>query len=95
MHVERMESMQQTIMDLWNGNIAPCEHCGSHDPVINNLMSLLERNREKLSSGLTEAQMETFQKYMDCSDEYLLRMLELAFCDGFSLGGKLVMETLL
>lgn len=83
----------QTIIDLWNGNIAPCEQCGSHDPIINNLMGLLERNREKLSGGLTEAQMETFRKYMDCSDEYLLRMLELAFCDGFCLGGKLVMET--
>jgi len=85
--------MQQTIIDLWNGNIAPCEHCGSHDPVINKLMGLIERNRERLSGGLTEAQMETFQKYMDCSDEYLLRMLELAFCDGFCLGCKLVMET--
>lgn len=87
--------MKQTIIDLWNGNIAPCEHCGSHDPVINNLIGLIDRNRENLSSGLTEAQMETFQKYMDCSDEYLLRMLELAFCAGFSLGGKLVMETML
>lgn len=83
----------QTIIDLWNGNIAPCEHCGSHDPVINKLLILIERNREKLSGGLTEAQMETFQKYMDCSDEYLLRMMELAFCDGFCLGGRLVMET--
>ena len=52
----------QTIIDRWNGNIAPCEHCGSHDPVINKLMGLIERNREKLSGGLTEAQMETFQK---------------------------------
>lgn len=84
--------MQKTIIDLWNGNIAPCEHCGSHDPQINNLMGLMERNREKLGDGLTEAQMETFQKYIDCSDEYLLRMLELAFYDGFCLGSKLVME---
>ena len=83
----------QTIIDLWNGNIAPCEHCGSHNPEIDDLLGLIKRNREKLSSGLTEAQMETFQKYMDCSDEYLFRMLELAFCDGFYLGGKLVMET--
>lgn len=87
--------MNTTITDLWNGNIAPCEHCGSHDPAINNLMELIERNQEKLSAGLTEAQMETFQKYMDCSDENLLRMLELAFCDGFCLGSKLVMEALL
>jgi len=56
---------------------------------------LIERNRETLSRGLTEAQMETFQKYIDCSDEYLLRMLELAFSDGFCLGGKLVMEAIL
>ena len=83
----------QTIIDLWNGNIAPCEHCGSQDPVINKLVELIERNREKLSGGLTEAQMETFQKYIDCSDEYLLRMLELAFSDGLCLGCKLVMET--
>ena len=83
----------QTIIDLWNGNIAPCEHCGSHDPVINKLFILIEQNREKLSGSLTEAQMETFQKYMDLSDEYLLRMLELAFCEGSCLGGRLVMET--
>ena len=87
--------MTQTISDLWNGNIAPCEHCGSHDPVINNLIGLLERKREILSRGLTEAQMVTFQKFIDCSDEYLLRMMELAFCEGFSLGGKMIMETLL
>ena len=85
----------QTLIDLWNGNIAPCEHCGSHDSEINHLFGLKERNREHLSRGLTEAQMETFQKYMDCSDEYLFRMLELAFSEGFCLGSKLVMETLL
>lgn len=84
--------MRNTICDLWNGNIAPCEHCGSHDPVINNLISLMERNRDYLSKGLTEEQMETFPKYIDCSDEYLLQMLERAFCDGVRLGGKLVME---
>lgn len=84
----------QTILDLWNGNIAPCEHCGAHDPEVNQLISLIEQNRENLSRGLTEAQMETFQKYIDCSEEYLLRMLELAFIDGFCLGGKLILETL-
>lgn len=87
--------MSQAMKDLWNGNIAPCEHCGSHDPVVINLISLIERDREKLGWGLTEAQMETFQKYMDCTEEYLLYMLELAFCDGFSLGSKLAVEALL
>lgn len=84
----------QTIIDLWNGNIAPCEHCGAHDTESNHLIGLMERNREALCEGLTAAQRETFQKYMDCSEEYQLRMLELAFCDGFCLGSKLVIESL-
>lgn len=85
----------QTITDLWNGNVTPCEHCGSHDPDVNRMIGFIERNRDALYEGLTAAQKETFQKFIDCSEEYLLRMLELAFCDGFCLGGRLVMETLL
>jgi len=60
--------MTQTLIDLWNRNIAPCEHCGAHDPVANELIDLMERNREKLCKGLTEPQMELYQKYIDCSD---------------------------
>lgn len=85
----------QTMIDLWHGNIAPCEHCGVHDSEANHLLCLMERNRALLCEGLTEAQRELLQKYMDCSGEYLCRMLELAFCDGFCMGGKLAMETLL
>ena len=86
--------MEETIKDLWNGNIAPCEHCGAHDLEANRLIRLMEQNREALRSGLTAAQVEVFQKYIDHSEEYLLRMLELAFCDGFSLGSKLAVEVL-
>ena len=86
--------MNNIISDLWNGNIAPCEHCGAHDPVANKLISLMERNREMLCSEMTEVQKESFQKYMDCSEEYLLRMLELAFFDGFVLASKLAAEAL-
>ena len=87
--------MSQTIIDLWNGNIAPCEHCGAHDTQVNQLLGLMERNREKLWEGLTAAQKETLQKYIDCSEEYLLRLMELAFSDGFGLGSRLVMESIL
>ena len=83
-----------TITDLWNGNIAPCEHCGAHDPVANQLISLIERNRESLCGELNESQKETFRKYLDCSEEYLLRMLELSFAEGFALASKLTIEAL-
>lgn len=86
--------MTQTISDLWSGNIAPCEHCGSHDSEANHLLCLMERNRDNLCAGLTAVQKETFQKFIDCSEEYTLRMMELAFCDGFSLGCRLTAESL-
>ena len=87
--------MQQTIIELWRGNIAPVEHCGAHDMEANHLLTLMEQNREKLCKGLTAAQAEVFEKYMDCSGEYLLRMSELSFCEGFCLGSKLATEALL
>lgn len=87
--------MTNTMIDLWNGNIAPWEHCGAHDSEANHLHGLMEHNRETLREGLTVAQADIFQKYVDYSEEYLLRMLELAFCEGFCAGGKLVMEIVL
>lgn len=86
--------MLETISDLWNGNVAPCEHCGANDPEAIELIGLMERHHEALCGGLTAAQAETFQKYIDCSEEYILRMMELAFCDGFCLGSRLAMEAL-
>ena len=84
--------MTQIIADLWNGSIAPCENCGSQDPEIHHLVGLMEKNRADLTSGLTAAQKEALQKYLDCSEEYLLRMQEQAFCDGFCLAGRLLSE---
>ena len=87
--------MSQTIYNLWNGNIAPAEHCGYHDFEASQLLSLMNRNLQQLSDGLSEAQKELLQKYTDCSEEYRLRMQELAFREGFSLGCKLTAESLL
>lgn len=86
--------MTRTIADLWNGNIAPCEHCGSHDPEINNLLALLERHEESLNRITTPQQQEIITKYTDCFDEYLLRLVEQAFCEGFSLASRLLTEAL-
>ena len=86
--------MTRTISELWNGSIAPCEHCGARDPELNKLLGFMERHRESLREGLTAAQRETLEKYIDCSDEYLLRMMELSFCEGFTLGSRLLVEVL-
>lgn len=83
-----------TIDDLWNGNIAPCEHCGSHDREANRLLVLMEQHRQAASRGLTDIQAEALRQYTDRSEEYLLRMVELAFREGFCLGSQLAMESL-
>lgn len=87
--------MTQTIAELWYGNIAPCEYCGAHDPEANQLTVLLDRHYDALREGMTAAQGETLQKYADCWEEYLLHMMELAFCDGFTLGSRLAAEVFL
>lgn len=87
--------MFQTISDLWYGNIAPCDHCGSHDAEANRLLALSERSREVLEKELTSLQKEVLQKYTDYREEYTLRMMELAFCDDFSLGCRLTAESTL
>lgn len=87
--------MHQTIIELWRGNIAPYEHCGSRDEEATQLLELMEQNREVLCKGLTAAQAEIFHRYISCADDYLLRMTEIAFCDGFCLGGKLAAEALI
>ena len=85
----------RTIIDLWNGNIAPCEDCGAHDSEAKQFLYFMEQHRERLCNSLTEAQSKVFQKYIDCSEEYLFRMLELAFYDGFCIGGKLATEIII
>lgn len=84
--------MTGTIEALWNGELVSCEHCGAHDERANELVVSLSRSRDKLCGGLSESQKEAFQAYMDRSEEYTLRMMELAFRDGFSVGMRLLAE---
>ena len=44
--------MKNSIYNLWHGSISPAENCGVNNPEIENLVMLLERNREKLEKEL-------------------------------------------
>lgn len=85
----------QTIKDLWYGKIGPCDHCGSCDPELNHLTDLMERSREDLNKISTPQQMDIFEKYIDCADEYSRLMMEQAFCEGFCLASRIMAEALL
>ena len=84
--------MPTTITDLWYGNIIPFDKCGAHDSQTSQLAALMERNKEALRSTCTAQQQTLLEKYIACSDDYLLRMMEQAFFSGFSLSAKLLTE---
>lgn len=86
--------MNYTIGDLWRGNIAPWDNCGSHDPAIDRIVSLMDRSREDLSEIATKQQMELFEKYAGYADAYADLMMEQAFIEGFSLGTGLMSQAL-
>lgn len=86
--------MKNSIYNLWHGNISPAENCGVNNPEIENLVILLEKNREKLEKELPERKKEVLQKYTDCYDEYVYLITERAFSDGFCLACRLLSEAL-
>lgn len=86
--------MKHTIADLWNGDIAPWENCGMDNQELKELIQLMRRNREELRRELNEKQMEVLEKYIGNSEEYVYRMTEQSFCDGFCLAAKLITEAL-
>ena len=79
---------------LWNGNVSPCEQCGSNDPEIQDLLALIERNKEKMHHDLDATQHKCFDSFVDCTNEYTYLITQQAFHDGFCLACKLLAEAL-
>lgn len=87
--------MKDTIRELWYGNIDPMEKCGANDSELNELIGLMERNRNKLCEELNEKQKAVLEKYISCSDEYAFRSETLSFIEGFCLASRLWSEALM
>ena len=73
--------------ELWYGNIRPNE-----DKVITDeekeLVSLIARHHESLSSSLKNEDLAVFEKYVDCFTEYA----SLIECQAFEIGFKLALK---
>ena len=79
--------------ELWHGNIDPHEAILQNDKQFKNLLSLMGKNRDKLSDTLTDQQKATLANYDDAINK-MHSLAELsAFRYGFSLGIRLVMES--
>ena len=81
--------------DFWYGNINPQEESKEHNRAIKELLNLMGRNRNALSSTLTEEQQEVLEKYDDCVNEMYGLIEVVIFSYAFCLGGRLMIATLL
>lgn len=79
--------------DLWYGNIDPHETVPNDDRHFKSMLALMGRNRDKLNNTLAEQQKESLVKYDDAVNE-LHSLAELsAFRYGFSLGIRMMTES--
>ena len=80
-----------TLQELWYGNIRPNE-----DKIITDeekeLVSLIARHHETLSSSLKNNDLDVFEKYVNCFTEYTSLIEAQAFEIGFKLVVKLLMD---
>ena len=80
-----------TLQELWYGNIRPNE-----DKVITDeekeLVSLIAKHHETLSSCLRNDDLVVFEKYVDCFTEYASLIECQAFEIGFNLAVKLLIN---
>ena len=75
--------------ELWYGNINPSEDREISDAE-KELVELIARHQEYLTSTLKDKELEEFKKYIECVDEYT-SMVE---CQAFEIGFKLAIELL-
>ena len=81
--------------ELYYGNVFPNEKCAKLDEQTKELLSLLNRNEEKLISDLTDEQKETFEKFKECNREFSEISERKLFILGFKLGAKIVIEAMI
>lgn len=75
--------------ELWYGNIKPCEDKEISDEE-KKLVELMARHQEYLTSKLKDEELDSFKKYIECSDEYT----SLIECRAFEIGFKIAVELL-
>ena len=86
--------MSGVIEELWYGNIDPQVQRVEGNKEIKKILNLMGKNRDDLSTTLTDKQNEILEKYDDCVNEMYCIIERETFAYGFRLGGRLMCETL-
>ena len=83
-----------TLEDLWYGNIRPIENFIEGNMEYKGLLRLVSKNREVLESELSPRQLDILEKYNLSANEMNAASENVAFQYGFSLGVRLMAESI-
>ena len=84
--------MMSILENLWYGNIEPQEAYLENDKHISKLLTLIDKNRDKLNDTLTDQQKELLEKYESAVKDFNCNAEEAAFEYGFSLGARMIID---
>ena len=79
------------LQELWFGNVNPSEDKAITDEE-QRLVELMAMHQEKLMSSLSNDDLDSFTKFIECSDEYSMLIEAQAFKIGFNLAVKILTE---
>ena len=82
------------IEELWHGNINPQEDGIENTAEMKQLTEYISRHRKTLEEMMSDEQKKTFEKYIDCRNEYESLYQAAVFAYAFKLGAKLTVEAL-
>ena len=80
-----------TLQELWFGNVNPSEDKAITDEE-QKLVELMAMHQEKMMSRLSNDDLDSFKKFIECSDEYSMLIEAQAFKIGFNLAVKILTE---
>ena len=84
--------MKSMIKELWHGNIIPQEDSRTNSKKMKELIGYIARHNEDLTKLLNDEQMEIFEKYQECWNEYVSLAEAAIFEYAFRLGARLIIE---
>lgn len=87
--------MSKIIEQLWNGNLAPVEYSGADSTELRNMECEAGRVLDSMEKHLTEKGQKLLLDYEAQKNACAAQACMEAFCDGFSLGIRLVAEALM
>ena len=86
--------MNNTINELWHGNIMPQSDRRNTTPEMKELLGYIGRHHEDLLKTMTDEQKEIFEKFEDCWGEYATYAEEAIFEYAFKLGMQITIDVL-